>query len=150
MEKIKEQLQQAEDRVAIRELVDAYANCADTRDAQGQMYLFTEDTNFEVYMDAKSPTPTQIVQGRANLFPVFDNLNSYQATMHFNGQSTIKFTGAGKASGLTYCLAHHLTVKDGKQNFMVAAIRYYDIFVKREDRWLFAERKLLVSWIEQR
>jgi hypothetical protein len=29
------------DRLAIRELVDAYAYCADRRDAKGQMALFT-------------------------------------------------------------------------------------------------------------
>jgi SnoaL-like protein len=32
------------DRVAIRELVDAYAHCADRRDASGQKALFTDDT----------------------------------------------------------------------------------------------------------
>jgi hypothetical protein len=42
---------QLADRVAIRSLVDAYAYCADRRDAAGQMALFTEDTDFLVYMD---------------------------------------------------------------------------------------------------
>lgn len=32
------------DRLAIRELVEAYVHCADRRDAKGQMPLFTEDT----------------------------------------------------------------------------------------------------------
>jgi hypothetical protein len=36
------------DRLAIRELVDAYAHCADRRDAHGQKSLFTEDTHFVV------------------------------------------------------------------------------------------------------
>ena len=35
---------EAADRIAIRELIDAYAHCADRRDARGQMALFTEDT----------------------------------------------------------------------------------------------------------
>ena len=39
------------DRLAIRELVDAYAHCADRRDADGQKALFTEDTHFVVYME---------------------------------------------------------------------------------------------------
>ena len=34
--------QEAADRLAIRELIDAYAHCADRRDAKGQMALFTE------------------------------------------------------------------------------------------------------------
>ena len=39
---------EAADRLAIRELVEAYAHCADRRDAKGQMALFTEDTHFVV------------------------------------------------------------------------------------------------------
>ena len=41
----------AADRLAIRELFDAYAHRADRRDADGQMALFTADTRFAVYMD---------------------------------------------------------------------------------------------------
>jgi len=43
-------------RLAIRELIEAYAHCADRRDAKGQMALFTADTHFVVYMNAKDPT----------------------------------------------------------------------------------------------
>ena len=49
---------EAADRLAIRELVEAYAHCADRRDAKGQMSLFTENTHFVVYMNAKDPTPS--------------------------------------------------------------------------------------------
>jgi len=37
---------EAADRVAIRELFDAYAHCADRCDAEGQRALFTVDTRF--------------------------------------------------------------------------------------------------------
>ena len=47
--------EEAADRLAIRELVEAYAHCADRRDAKGQMALFTPDTHFVVYMNAKDP-----------------------------------------------------------------------------------------------
>ena len=50
--------QEAAYRLAIRELIEAYAHCADRRDAKGQMALFTEDTHFVVYMDAKASTPS--------------------------------------------------------------------------------------------
>ena len=50
---------EAADRLAIRELVEAYAHCADRRDAKGQMSLFTSDTHFVVYMNAKDPKPSQ-------------------------------------------------------------------------------------------
>jgi hypothetical protein len=48
---------EAADRLAIRELVDAYAHCADRRDAKGQMSLFTKDTHLVVSMDARSEKP---------------------------------------------------------------------------------------------
>ena len=144
-----QKIQEAEDRLAIRELVDAYAYCADTRDAKGQMALFKKDTQFIVYMDSKSSVPSQTINNREDLFPVFDNLNTYKATMHFNGQSTVKLNG-DKATGIAYCMAHHLTMENGVQKLMIAAIRYHDTFVKQNSKWLFSERKLLVDWIENR
>jgi SnoaL-like domain len=80
---------EAADRLAIRELVEAYAHCADRRDAKGQMALFTADTHFVVYMNAKDPKPSQELHSREALAPVFADLNKYDATMHFVGQSTI-------------------------------------------------------------
>ena len=139
-----QQLQQAADRQAIRNLVDQYAYCADMRDAQGQMALFTENTRFIVFMDAKSSEPTQVINKRADLFPVFDNLNTYRATMHFNGQSTVLELNDNAATGIAYCIAHHQTITDGVQKLMIANIKDHDSFVKQNGKWLFAERKLLV------
>jgi hypothetical protein len=137
------------DRLAIRELVDAYAHCADTRDSEGQKALFTEDTHFVVYMDGQGSEPTQELDGREALTAVFDDLNRYQATMHFNGQSTITLDGA-RATGESYCIAHHLYTEGDERKLMLAFLRYGDTFVKIEDAWLFAERNLYVDWIETR
>jgi hypothetical protein len=92
------------DRLAIRELVDAYAHCADRRDAEGQQSLFTEDTHFVVYMNGQGSEPSQVLDGREALTPVFDDLNRYRATMHFNGQSTVALDG-DRATGESYCIA---------------------------------------------
>ena len=137
------------DRLAIRELVDAYAHCADRRDADGQKSLFTQDTHFVVYMDGQGSEATQVLDGREALTPVFDQLNNYQATMHFNGQSTITLHGE-RATGESYCIAHHLFTDDGERKIMVAWLRYGDTFVKADDDWLFAERNLYVDWTETR
>jgi hypothetical protein len=63
---------------AIRELVEAYAHCADRRDAKGQISLFTPDTHFVVYMNAKDPKPSQELHSREALAPVFADLNKYR------------------------------------------------------------------------
>jgi ketosteroid isomerase-like protein len=141
--------EEAADRLAIRELIDAYGHCADRRDARGQMALFTEDAAFHVFMDSRSPEPTYVLHGREALHPVFADLNQYQATTHFNGQSTIRLDG-DRATGESYCIAHHLTVKGEKRTLMLASIRYLDQFVKQDGAWLFAERRLMVDWTDTR
>src|SRR6202167_5337669 len=141
---------EAADRLAIRELVEVYAHCADRRDAKGQMALFTEDTHFVVFMNAKDPKPSQELHSRSALAPVFADLNKYAATMHFVGQSTVLSLSGDRATGEAYTLAHHLTVNDGKRRLMIAALRYADTFAKADGAWLFSERKLYVDWIEER
>jgi SnoaL-like domain len=142
--------EEAADRLAIRELVEAYAHCADRRDAQGQMSLFTTDTHFVVYMNSKDPTPSQELHSREALAPVFADLNKYDATTHFVGQSTIFTLTNYRATGEAYCLAHHVTVDGEKKRLMVASLRYCDTFVKMDCAWLFAERLLYVDWLEDR
>ena len=141
---------EAADRLAIRELVEAYAHCADRRDANGQMSLFTEDTHFVVYMNAKNPTPSMELHSREALAPVFADLNKYDATTHFVGQNTIFTLSADRGTGEAYCLAHHVTIEGGKRRLMLASLRYLDTFVKVDSVWLFAERLLYVDWLEER
>ena len=142
--------EEAADRLAIRELVEAYAHCADRRDAKGQMALFTADTHFVVYMNAKDPTPAQELHSREALAPVFADLNQYDATTHFVGQSTIFTLEANRGMGEAYCLAHHVFMKDEKRRLMLASLRYLDTFAKTDGAWLFAERLLYVDWLEER
>ena len=142
--------EEAADRLAIRELVEAYAHCADRRDAKGQMSLFTPDTHFAVYMNTKDSTPSQELHSREALAPVFADLNKYDATTHFVGQCTIYTLTGTRAMGETYCLAHHVTVDGERRRLMLASLRYHDTFVKMDGIWLFAERLLYVDWVEER
>jgi hypothetical protein len=114
------------------------------------MALFTADTHFVVYMNAKDPSPSQELNSREALAPVFAALNQYDATTHFVGQSTVFELTADRATGEAYCLAHHVTVEGSKRRLMLASLRYYDTFVKRDGSWLFAERLLYVDWQEER
>lgn len=140
---------EAADRLAIRELFDAYAHCADRRDAEGQKALFTTDTRFAVYMSGPGTEPTYVLHGRAALTPVFKDLNQYEATTHFNGQSTVELDG-DRATGESYTIAYHLFTKDGQRQIMIASLRYLDTFVKIDGGWKFAERNLILDWSETR
>jgi hypothetical protein len=140
---------EAADRLAIRELFDAYAHCADRRDAEGQKALFTPDTRFAVHMDGAQSEATYELKGREALTPVFDDLNRYEATMHFNGQSTVTLDG-DHATGESYTIAHHVYTEDGARTMMVAWLRYLDVFAKIDGAWYFAERTLILDWSDTR
>src|SRR5260221_12853651 len=140
---------EAADRLAIRELFDAYAHCADTRDAEGQKALFTTDTRFVVCMDGPGTDPSYVLDGREALSPVFDDLNRYEATMHFNGQSTVTMDG-DRATGDSYTIAHHVFTEDGSRMMMVAWLRYLDVFAKVDQMWYIADRQITLEWSETR
>lgn len=140
----------AADRLAIRGLVDAWAHCADRRMREEQAALFTADGKVIVYMgDPANSEPVQRLQGRAELAEALKVLETYDATTHFNGQSTITLDG-DRATAETYCLAHHLWVEDGQRTLMVMSIRYFDRFVRQDGEWLFAERQLIADWTDKR
>src|SRR5580658_7326667 len=141
---------EAADRLAIRELTEAYAHCADRRDAKGQMSLFTAETHFVVFMNAKDSKPSMELHSREALAPVFAGLNKYDATTHFIGQSTVFTLTSDRATGEAYCLAHDITVNGEKRHLMLASLRYLDTFIRLDGAWLFAERLLYVDWMEER
>jgi hypothetical protein len=140
---------EAADRLALRDLADGYAHCADRRDAEGQKALFTADTRFAVYLSGEGTEPTYVPHGREALTPVFADLNRYDATTHFNGQSTVTVEGA-RATGESYTIEHHVFSDDDGREIMIASMQYYDTFQKISDRWYFAERQLIVDWTETR
>jgi hypothetical protein len=140
---------EAADRLAIRELFDAYAHCADRRDAEGQKALFTTDTRFAVYMEGEGNEVSYVLEGREALSPVFDDLNRYEVTTHFNGQSTVTLDGSS-ATGESYTIAHHVFTEANRRKIMIASLRYLDTYTKIEGTWYFAERVLILDWSETR
>jgi hypothetical protein len=141
---------EAADRLAIKELIDAYAHDADRREAEKQADLFAVDGVLYNYEGEPSTVkPESELRGRAALKAGFEFLKKFDVTMHFNGQSDIYLSG-DSATGETYCLAHQFWMEKGQRVLMVIGIRYYDKFVKVEGKWLFAERKLIYDWRDKR
>jgi hypothetical protein len=99
------------DRLEIVNLIDAWARCADRR--KNKAALFAADGRITVQMaDPSNSEPVQTLQGHAELAEAFKVLETYDATTHFNGQSTITLDD-DHATGESYCLAHHIWVEDG-------------------------------------
>jgi hypothetical protein len=137
------------DRLATRELVDALRALRRSPRRRGAEGALHGGHPLRHLHERTGLGATQALDGREAPTPIFDDLRRYQATRHFDGQSTIALDG-DRASGESYCIAHHLLADGGKRKMMVAWLRYGDEFVKVEGAWLFAERKLYVDWTETR
>ena len=108
------------------------------------------DETVSVYQgDPAASEPVQHLRGHSELAEAFKVLDNYDATTHFNGQTTITLDG-DRAAGETYCLAHHLWVENGQRTLLVTSIRYLDTFIRHDGQWLFAERQLIIDWTDKR
>ncbi len=137
------------DRIAIRQLIDAWAHCADRRLREKQAGLLAEDGVIENYVgDPATHAPVSVLRGRQELFKALAVLNTFVATTHFNGQSTILVSG-DQAFGESYCLAYEITENVGKRSFELLSIRYLDDFARRQGRWFFRKRQLIIDWSDK-
>lgn len=141
---------EAADRIAIQDLINGWAHCADRRLPEKQAALFTDDGVVSIYMgDPATNQPVSTLKGAAELIPALGDLRKFVQTTHLNGQSTVVVQG-DRAVGESYCLAHQISETDGKRTLQILSIRYHDDFVRQGDRWLFAQRKLIIDWSETR
>jgi hypothetical protein len=100
-------------------------------------------------MEGAGSEATYVLESREALTPIFADLNRYEATTHFNGQSIVALAG-DTATGEGYTIAHHVFTERGERRIMIASLRYLDTFTKIDGRWYFAERDLVVDWTETR
>jgi hypothetical protein len=141
---------EAADRVAIRELIDAWAHFADRRMAEQQAALFTADGGCSIYTaDPATSQPVESRRGKSEIVAALAALEKYVHTTHFNGQSTVAIRG-DRAVGESYCLAHQILEENGERKLQLLSIRYYDDFVRLDGRWLFSERKLIIDGSDTR
>jgi uncharacterized protein (TIGR02246 family) len=126
-----------DDQQGLRDLVEAYARGLDRREFDTVAALFTSDATLTLYGNE--------TKGREQLATAFHVLDRYDVTTHFLGQTTVDIDG-DRATGETYCLAHHLS----DQGNRVMSIRYQDVFTRVDGRWYFLSRELVVDWEERR
>jgi hypothetical protein len=141
---------EAADRLALRRLVDAWSHCADRRLAEEQSNLFVPDGTILNYEgDPKTHEPHSTIKGRAAIRTALAVLNAFTVTLHMNGQSEVAIRG-NDAIGETYCLVHQFTGENDRRKCQTLGIRYYDQFLRQENRWYFVERKLIIDWSDTR
>jgi ketosteroid isomerase-like protein len=138
------------DRIALRELVEAYAHNVDRLDPDAVAALFCEDGVLAIYEgNPDRVEPQRVRSGRREIADALAGLSRYAVTTHFLGQQSVQLDG-DVATGETYCMAHHITDVDGERRDKVLSIRYLDRFRRVDARWRIDERVLIVDWADER
>jgi uncharacterized protein (TIGR02246 family) len=132
-----------EDRIAIADLVNTYAQSVDHKDTDGVAALFCEDGELVVYVEPGSDEPRRIT-GREAVRESLSDLQRYSATFHAIASHTATVDG-DRATAETGCIAHHITGAEGEQRDRVWYLRYSDTLVRQSGTWCFARRELRVE-----
>lgn len=133
---VQAQVQEFQDKAAIRELVDEFSNLADEKDADSQALLFTEDAQVVISFGGQE----NVIEGREQIAQVFGGVvNSMDALYHMNGQVSIDLNG-DTATGTVYCRVALISSMDGTTMLTDEAVTYQDEYVKENGEWLISRR----------
>jgi ketosteroid isomerase-like protein len=132
-----------EDRVAISELVHAYAQAVDRRDADGAAALFAHDGELAVWSGPNAGAPSTM-KGRDQIVGALSRLDQYRATFHEISSHTLTLDH-DVASGRTACVAHHVSGSEDDERDRVWYLHYTDTFKREADGWRIARRELRVD-----
>jgi uncharacterized protein (TIGR02246 family) len=138
------------DKLALRELVDSYAQHVDRRHAESVAALFTADGRLVSRLHNAAGDAPIVRRGRQEIAAALvAGLERYIATTHVVGGQVVAIDGDA-ASGDAVCLAHHVYESHGSRRMLVMAVRYTDTFARQPEGWGFAERQLHLDWREDR
>lgn len=145
---LKNKLEEMEDRIAIKNLVDTFSILSDVKDAEAQSLLFTEDAVVQTY---RGDDLALELKGRKQIAEVFGNfLHSQEAMYHLNGQQTLTLHG-DTAKGVAYCQATYVGMVEGKRMITMNGVYYHDTYVQDENgKWLISNRKSRFEWTDRR
>lgn len=136
-----------EDRVAISELVNAYAQAVDRRDAGGAAALFAHDGELAVWSEPDAAAPSTMM-GREQIAQALTRLDQYSATFHEISSHTVTLD-RDVATGRTACVAHHVSGSGPGQRDRVWYLHYNDTLKREPDGWRIARRELRVDIVSE-
>ena len=131
---------EVEDRLALRELVDRYAQIPDDRN-----YALVDDLFSE---DATLVGPGFELAGRELIRQGMQAIEQYSATLHSMHGQVVEIDG-DEASGDTWCIANHIHEKDGRPHKLDWGIRYKDRYRRDAAGWRIAHRELVLVWSQE-
>lgn len=121
----------------LRTLIDDYATLGDEKKIAQVMDLFTPDVKYNVYMNNSL---ISTVSGRQNMESDF-NKHAAEVKTYFtlNGQHTVKIDG-NTAIGVSFSQLKMVRENDGKDILSDYSVKYEDIYIFQNDKWLIKER----------
>lgn len=128
-----------EDRLELRDLAYRYARAVDRRDWKLAEALFTRDCVLV--------GPGYELVGRDGILAGLRRIDQFRATQHSVHNQLVEISG-DRASGETYCTAHHLYERDGISRKLTWGIRYQDRCVREAGAWRYERRELLLDWTQ--
>ena len=117
------------DRDALRRRVERYATAVDRRDLEAAAACF-------------------VPEGRLTVGDL-GRLSRYEVTAHLLGHSNHDVDG-DRATGESWCRAHHVYEEGGVRRDWIMEIRYLDRYVRSGEGWRIEDRHLVVEWLEDR
>ena len=134
------------DRLALRDLVDAYALAVDRRDEPAFRALWTPDARLTTH--AGDGPPEGDFSGVDAIARITTLIQRYALTFHLVANHVVRPGPGPTATGEAYCIGHHLTpTDDGRHDDYVMGIRYIDRYARDADGgWRFAGREVRRQW----
>jgi ketosteroid isomerase-like protein len=140
---VEQRLQEVEDRIAIKAIVDTFSNLADKQEFAALVMLLTEDAEVDFYFGEALAGSWK---GRAAFEAALVRFSgNFEATYHLNGQQVIELQG-DIATSQHYCLAMQIAASEGKKQLTTNGVTYNDTYVRRPDGWKIAKRTSRFGW----
>lgn len=130
------------------DLAGRYAVAVDDRDPAAVAALFTTDARF-VQPPALTRGDEKVTVGADAIASAVLDATAHLLSTHHAVHQVVVDVDGDTASGVVYCLAHHLyRGRDGQVRDSAIAIRYRDTYRREGGRWLIARRALTVDFTD--
>ncbi len=121
----------------LRDLVDAYAYLGDDKKLDEQMELFTPDATYKVYMNGIEVANTTGTETLKKEFSV--HAAEVKTYFTLNGQHTVKIDG-NDATGISFSQLKMIRENEGKDIITDYSVKYEDVYIHQNGKWLIRER----------
>jgi ketosteroid isomerase-like protein len=142
---VTENLDPLGDQWEIRQVIERYASAVDRGDGETAAALFTEDAEFEIWLDPTQDQPTSTRRGPAEITAAINGLRGNYLTQHVIANSVVD-VDENRASGVTQCTAHHVKLGDAEPRDEVMHLMYDEKLARVDGHWRFSRRVLRARW----